>query len=76
MADAAWAILRMPPITTAKTSAARTTPVTNLGTPIRLKAEDTSKACTPLPMPKPASIPKRANRPAIQLQREPRPLRM
>ncbi len=66
----------MPPITTAKTRAAKTTPVASLGMPIRLKADDTSKACTPLPMPKPANIPKRANRPAIQLQPLPSPLRM
>ena len=76
IADAAWAMRRIPPMTTANTSAASTPPVTSFGMPIRLRADDTSKDWTPLPIPKPANMPNRAKMPASQLQPDPRPLRM
>ena len=76
IAEAAFAIRLTPPTMTEKTRIPNMIPVKSFGTPAKARALETSKHCTPFPMPKPASIPKRANNPPNQAHLLPRPFFM
>ena len=75
--SAVWAMRWMPPSTTAPASTVSRAPVTQWGTAKWVcRASATELDCTVLPMPKPATMPNRANSTPSQAQRRPSPLRM